>query len=282
MNDAAPPEYVPSYALYGERLTFPDVLHIETISERAPDYGWVIAPHRHGQLHQIFLIESGAAKLSINGQYHAIEGPTVLNIPRDTIHEFSFAAGTSGFVLTIPTHELPEIYRDGRLKLENSFVAPCDSTLSDLFILLHQESAGHDAARAVMLRALALQVACRVMRLAPGGQAARNSSDQIFDAFRQLVLTHHTERWQIARYAAALNISRTHLHRVCREATGLSALAYVEDQSVKEACNRLAYTKMGISQIGYDLGYEDPSYFSRAFKRKVGLSPKDYRARLNR
>lgn len=281
MSSLPRPTYVPSYALYGEQLAFPDVLHVETISDRAPNYDWVIAPHRHGQLHQVFFIEAGTAKISLDGHYFDISGPFVLNIPRNVIHEFSFSQGTSGWVLTIPVSELPEIYGEKRLDLTRAFSARPTSTLSDLFHIIHQEFESLREGRGVLLRALGLQIACHMLRLEPDNEVKETRSDRLFEAFQALAQAHHSERWQINQYADALRISRTHLHRICREATGLSALALVEDQSVKEACRQLAYTKRGISEIGYDLGFDDPSYFSRVFKRKVGLSPKEYRARLN-
>lgn len=281
MTDVQPNPYVPSYALYGEKLAFPDVLHVETISDRAPDYAWVIAPHRHSQLHQVFFIEEGHAKLSLDGQYFDLGGPFVLNIPRGVIHDFQFSPATKGWVLTVPTHALPEIYEEGRLALDRALIARPDDGLVDLFHAIHVEFEGAAAARGVMLAALALQIFCRIARLEPERGTVESRKDRLFDAFRELVRVHYADRWQIARYAEALAISRTHLHRVCRAATGLSALAYVEDQSVQEACRQLAYTKKGIAQIGYDLGYDDPAYFSRVFRRKVGLSPKDYRERLN-
>lgn len=281
MNENSRKAYVPSYALYGEKLAFPDVLHVETISDRAPNYEWVIAPHRHSQLHQVFFIESGVAKLSLDGQYFDLEGPFILNIPRNVIHDFQFSPGTSGWVLTVPTHEFPEIYEEGRLELGRSLIARPDAGLADLFHLIHVEFTQSGAVRGVMLHALALQIFCRILRLEPETGASESRRDLLFEAFRKLVQSHHADRWQIAQYAAALNISRTHLHRVCNAATGLSALAYVEDQSVQEACSQLAYTKKGIALIGYDLGYDDPAYFSRVFRRKVGLSPKEYRERLN-
>ncbi len=281
MEESARKTYVPSYALYGEKLAFPDVLHVETILDRAPDYEWVIAPHRHSQLHQVFFIESGLAKLSLDGQYFDLEGPFILNIPRNVIHDFQFSPGTSGWVLTVPTHELSEIYEDVRLDLGRALIARPDSGLADLFHSIHREFSQVGAARAIMLHALAMQIFCRIQRLEPETGTIATRQDSIFEAFRALVHRHHSDRWQIAQYAEALRISRTHLHRVCNAATGLSALAYVEDQSVQEACSQLAYTKKGIALIGYDLGYEDPAYFSRVFRRKVGLSPKEYRERLN-
>ena len=51
MNTASPPFFIPNWSLYGESRTFPDVLHIERLTDRAAGLDWQIAPHRHLHLH---------------------------------------------------------------------------------------------------------------------------------------------------------------------------------------------------------------------------------------
>jgi AraC family transcriptional activator of pobA len=47
-----------------------------------------------------------------------------------------------------------------------------------------------------------------------------------------------------------------------------------------EACRKLTYAPSSVSSIAYELGFQDPAYFSRAFKRHTGVTPKAYRERL--
>lgn len=51
-NAPASSGFIPLYALYGEEMLFPNVLHCEMISDRASLRDWKIAPHRHQNLHQ--------------------------------------------------------------------------------------------------------------------------------------------------------------------------------------------------------------------------------------
>ena len=99
--------------------------------------------------------------------------------------------------------------------------------------------------------------------------------------FEHLVKQHFRDRWSGAQYDEALKISYTHLNRSCRTATGKSALKFVESIVFREACSLLAYTRTDIAVIGYHLGFEDPSYFSRAFSRCFGIAPSEYRRRLH-
>ena len=49
---------------------------------------------------------------------------------------------------------------------------------------------------------------------------------------------------------------------------------------MREAARLLAYTRMTAQAIAYQLGYQDPSYFNRRFRKVMGLSPGAYRQRL--
>ncbi len=81
--------------------------------------------------------------------------------------------------------------------------------------------------------------------------------------------------WSVSDYAAKLGMSATHLNRIARSMTGQSALQFINGMLFQEARSLLAYTRIDIAEIGYKLGFDDPSYFSRAFKRIIGVSPKN-------
>ena len=47
----------------------------------------------------------------------------------------------------------------------------------------------------------------------------------------------------------------------------------------REATRRLVHVAMPVSQLAFELGFDDPAYFCRFFKRQTGLSPRAYRER---
>lgn len=63
-------------------------------------------------------------------------------------------------------------------------------------------------------------------------------------------------------------------------ATGVAPIAYVQSLRVEQAKRRLERTDVPVEQVGWQVGYEDPAFFRRLFKRVTGLSPGTYRKRF--
>lgn len=282
----SPPDRIPSWNLYGESRAFPDVLHIERITDRAAGLDWVIAPHRHAHLHQLFLVREGRTEIEADGGKLRPDPPFLLSIAQGVVHGFAFSAGTNGFVLTIPLQSLPDVLDAAApvaLALGRVAVVPSNDAVTALFLRLHAEHEGANAGRAVMLKALAAQISCEMLRALPARDKPRaGGADPRFSHFQSLVQTHLRDGWTVADHARAIGISERHLGRLCHAATGQPAAALIEATLMREACRLLVYTRATIASVGYDLGFDDPSYFSRAFRRVTGVTPGAYRAEFER
>jgi len=64
------------------------------------------------------------------------------------------------------------------------------------------------------------------------------------------------------------------------QSTGVAPIAYVQSLRVEQAKRRLERTDVPVEQVGWQVGYEDPAFFRRLFKRVTGLSPGAYRKRF--
>ena len=67
-----------------------------------------------------------------------------------------------------------------------------------------------------------------------------------------------------------------HFHNVFKASTGKTLRDYVEGQRIKKAANMLITTDYTLAKIAYECGFSSQSYFSYAFKRKMGKTPREY------
>ena len=77
--------------------------------------------------------------------------------------------------------------------------------------------------------------------------------------------------------AQAMNLSRGYLRNLFSDAFGQSLQAYIIECRLHTAEKLLLQTDRSISEIAASVGYDDPLHFSKAFKKKHGISPRDYR-----
>ena len=89
--------------LYGDLNYRPDgnYIFLELIETRSKGFDWVIKPHLHAHLYQIFCIESGKITLDSSAQSQPLKTPCILVIPPNTLHGLNYSADVKGNILTI-------------------------------------------------------------------------------------------------------------------------------------------------------------------------------------
>lgn len=118
------------------------------------------------------------------------------------------------------------------------------------------------------------------MRLAPARRAsrARAASERAAAYLRR----HFRERVTLEELAHEAYLSPWHLSRVFRREMGLSPFAYLRALRIEAAKRLLAESDLEVTQIAFEIGFEDSNHFSRAFRAAAGASPTDFRARKRR
>ncbi|WP_373356169.1 helix-turn-helix domain-containing protein [Pseudoroseicyclus sp. CXY001] len=274
-------DLIPAYALYGESRDFPDVLHCERLKDRAGPHGWVISPHRHLGLHQLFHIIEGAGEMELDGERRPVRGGEIISVPRLTVHGFTFEPGIEGYVVSVPNTEMARLTA-GEPELERIADAPrrlpAPPLAAGAFGVLHDVRLAHAPARGPLLRALVLQILCALAQAEETARPAPSRPRATIAGFEALIREAPELRTSIGDCAARLGLSASQLTRHCRSATGYSPLAYAQLLLMQEAKRLLAYTREDVAEIGYRLGFEDPAYFSRVFRRVTGQSPSAFRA----
>lgn len=82
--------------------------------------------------------------------------------------------------------------------------------------------------------------------------------------------------------ASHFGYSESYMYRLFYKETHFAPMNYFLHMKIKRACQLLRNTNLKINQISFKLGFEDPYYFSRIFKKIVGKSPKDYRNEITK
>ena len=275
---------IPAFTLYGETLPFPDVVHCERILDRAGQHDWHIAPHRHSQMAQVFTIEDGQARVTLDGVDSWLNAGDFLYVPPQVVHGFAFSKGTEGMVLSFPSLVANGLHPSSPA-LTAWFTSvdqgALDPVIIGLIANLEQCFATTGAFRTQKLIALAHAL---LATLAEGNatkeSANRNARHQL-QALDALISEHAHEGWSARNFAAALHITTGHLNRIVRDATGSSLTAYLETALMTEACRLIVFTRLPFAEIGYRLGFSDPSYFSRRFRACMHETPSAYRGRMS-
>ncbi len=275
---------IESYNLYGERDDFPDVLHCETIETRSLHHDWEFKPHRHMHLHQFLLLNSGGADAVVEEEKSVLTPGTMMTIPAGVVHGFSFEPQSKGWVVTLTAELLEQglLNTEGlRPLLRRPNIVSYGADVERIVLAIFAEFSGRSFARAHVLRALSGVLSGLVARAisdrAPA-MATRQRALQI--RFEALLEEHFLQHWTVSDYASALGVTSTHLSRVMRQAVGQSAQAAIEGRVMLEARRKLAFSNLRVAEVAYQLGFDDPAYFSRVVKRATGLSPRDFRQSL--
>ena len=88
--------------------------------------------------------------------------------------------------------------------------------------------------------------------------------------------------WTVAGLATDCRLSSDHFCKLFKTFTGIPPVEYVINARVEEAQNCLRASSMNVSQIAARLGYSSVYFFSRQFKKKTGLAPREYRDAFTR
>ncbi len=285
---------IPSFALYGETAApGEELLHIEEVQSRSRLYHWEISPHVHQGLYQVLWLQQGAAQVALDEWVQRVQGPAAIVVPPGVVHGFRFAPGTDGLVLTLSARFLVEgEFQAVGEAFRALFAAPgvldfaphaapaerLHALLRELAAEFAQPGAGDTPVPGWLARAVVWRLA---QARAQGEQALGERAHRhqaLFTRFLLLVEQHFLEHWPLEKYASRLGLSTQRLNRLTRAESGRSALELVHERLTREACRRLVYIAAPAASLAAELGFEDPAYFSRFFKRRTGCSPQQYRA----
>jgi AraC-like DNA-binding protein len=163
----------------------------------------------------------------------------------------------------------------GKLHLNNKDLAQVVELVDRLEIELKAREPGFGfMATAAFMQIIGWLSRCYGRSPSPDGRALL----RIGEAISHLERNIHREV-NLEELASIAHMSQRSFLRVFQSATGTSPLAWVIAQRINRACHLLRHTDRRVTEVAFDVGFNDSNYFSRQFRKIAGLSPRDYRLR---
>ena len=101
--------------------------------------------------------------------------------------------------------------------------------------------------------------------------------EDIYRKFLELVILDYRKNRTVAYYADLLSVSPKYLAVITKEMSGKDPSGIINETVVLIAKNHLKNSELSVQQIAYKLGFPNPSFFGKYFKKYIGVSPKRYR-----
>ncbi|OII61814.1 AraC family transcriptional regulator [Streptomyces sp. CC53] len=247
-------------------------------------------PHRH-TFYEIVHVTSGRGVHVVDLARQELRPPHLGVVAPGQVHHWEGAAGLDGSVILFTEDFLLDHPGDRELLRRLSerpwlrLDGAARPAVARLVHDLHDEYRGGAEGFASVLRALLHVLVVRAARLSaplagPGsaeGPAAPARPGRVVEEFGRLVARGQAESWSVRACADRIGVTPGYLAEAVKAATGRTPGQLVRDARTREAKRLLAKTDLTVRQVAGRVGFDDPSYFCRFFRRETGLSPGDFR-----
>jgi len=251
--------------------------------------------HKH-DFFEIIWIRKGKGVHEIDLRNHYYEGPSLFILAPGQVHHLQPETDAEGFVVKF----LPELFKHENeffdyvldtclfdtdtscpiLKMEDETVVKLNSIFQSLYEeFLNPEPDSENVFRSY-LKILITQIN-RIKRAMDASESLKNKL--LYSIYRTFILElekHYKQEHSVKAYADMLRVPTRQLNEVTRLYADRSAGEVIQSRILLEAKRNLFHQAKNIKEICYDLGLEDPAYFTRFFKKHTGLSPAQFREQI--
>jgi AraC family transcriptional regulator, transcriptional activator of pobA len=265
-------------------------LHIAALEERSKARGDRHRPHRH-DFYQIFWITRGERLFSIDFDRFPVQAPSFVFVPPGAVHTFGTLESTSGYMLSFQQGFLEaqghtiDLFQDcpafdpAHFRAVLQVTPPVEERVThgveQIFAEFSTKQHGYQTATAALLRLLFVEIS-----RALSNHVVSSSFQKYSPLTARFLRRLHFRPYQIASASEVsrfLGVSRSWLNQLVRKETGKNLTEHLQGRLILESKRLLAHSDLNISQIAYQLGFEDASYFTRLFRQIAQTSPSEFR-----
>ncbi|MEM9077532.1 MAG: AraC family transcriptional regulator [Bacteroidota bacterium] len=250
-------------------------------------------PHSHSY-NQIIWFFNGRAKHIVDFKVYDVNENTILFISKDQIHAFDENQDLDGWLLHF--NESFFLHSDVDMFLKHNIFKnqenPCyamqkaaiDTAKTYMQLILeelkHRNRFGFEENVRFLLKSLLITLERAHQNDETAKLEINNNHELQYLKFKELIEQHYKQGISVKDYSEKLFISSKTLTTITKEITGKLPTQIIHERVLLEAKRLLRYTSMQISEIAFKVGFEDPSYFIKFFKRYENVSPKSFRERI--
>ena len=249
-------------------------------------------PHRHGYYHVLFMTEAEGEHV-IDFERHAVRPNSVFFISPGQVHAWVSHVPIAGWMVNFSIEFFLQMFPQPDALAEFPFfhlagnqpavyLEPAQAEgLKPLMADIEAEFLGGEAWRHDVMRALFLVFLTRLRRLYRPAEPERRSPQSFLLTKKYVLLIEQNFRrmGSVQDYAALLNVTDRYLNEATKKACGKTASQLIHERLLLEAKRLLIQSAQGVSEIAFELGFEDPAYFCRFFKKGTQLSPGEFKRR---
>lgn len=239
-------------------------------------------PHKH-DFFQIIVIHSSSGWHEVDFHRHKVKGNQIYIIKPGQVHDWKLPKSTRGFVIEYTTESLPPA-KNGNLAQHSRHLpdlyqfSKSNLSLQPAFLEIMEAEYLHKASMSEVCMQNFLQILLLdLLRTTMLEKSLTSNSEDLITQFTDLVETHFREEHNVQIYAQKLKVTPKTLSAKIQKSLGKPAKEIILQRCLLEAKRLLSYSNLSISEIGYELGFDDPNYFSRFLKNNMRISAVKFR-----
>lgn len=253
--------------------------YIHGLSDDTYELKMPLPPHRQTN-HSVILVTKGSIIASSGFDNYAVEQNTMIVIPAGQITSLSFMSGNiEGFYLHFSDDYLSHAKVDLSKWLIQPVIKFANAESKHLIMLLKRmQKLNENEANADIIK-LYLATLLAEMEQSSDFRPRINfpAHERLTMEFKSLLYFHITKEKSVSFYASELNVTPNHLNKSVKATLDRSASALIDEMLILEAKVLMQKNNLSVSEIAFEIGFEDISYFGRFFKKHTGFAPTEYR-----
>lgn len=266
---------------------FPERFKIRRVEDIVGENGLVHDLHRH-DFFFILALKKGGGSHEIDFTAYKVLDNAVFFLRPGQVHQLELNAGCTGFLLEfnaefyhpqdkLPSQRLRKASNKNYCELETTRFNKLQAILTTMF----QEYTAREEGYQDVIKSSLDIFFIEFLRQSPNPKGestiANTYTQERFEDFLELLDKHITTHKQVSEYTEMMNLSPYQLNEITKSSVGKTASEIINEHIILEAKRYLIATSNQVKDIADHLGYEDPSYFIRFFKKHIGHSPEAFR-----